>query len=354
MEGKMDDQFNRQTNTDPYRQTDNYQQGNDYQQENPYQQGNPYQQQGNPYQQSNPYQQGNPYQQSNPYQQGNPYMANGGGYYGANPEPEKAPNIFQQFALAFVPTKYSRLTKVKTGSMIGFVTLLVLIATVFSFISLVFEISSVDMEEVAAQLPDFTIKNGRLHMDEDFLLDESDVFIYMTEDIEGFSYDDADELFDEGYRKIMLIGRDRLSIMQNTEYQQFDYSQLGNLEISRTWIVTKLIPLILIIVAIAYIFVFVGKALWYFLCAAVYLLIAMLISSVMRKGQEAGALFRTAVYAKVLMFVIATAVDLLMIKNVSIPFYLRGAVTVAFMGVAIAKLPNDQTPASMQMGQGWR
>ena len=191
-------------------------------------------------------------------------------------------------------------------------------------------------------------------MDEDFLLDESDVFIYMTEDIEGFSYDDADELFDEGYRKIMLIGRDRLSIMQNTEYQQFDYSQLGNLEISRTWIVTKLIPLILIIVAIAYIFVFVGKALWYFLCAAVYLLIAMLISSVMRKGQEAGALFRTAVYAQVLMFVIATAVDLLMIKNVSIPFYLRVVVTVAFMGVAIAKLPNDQTPAPMQMGQGWR
>lgn len=323
------------------------------QQENQYQQqGNPYQQQGNPYQQ-----QGNPYQQQGtPYQQGNPYMANGGGYYGGNPEPEKAPNIFQQFPLAFVPTKYSRLTKVKTGSMIGFVTLLVLIATVFSFISLAFEIASIDMEEVAKQLPDFTIKNGRLHMDEEFLLDEGEVFIYMTEDAEGFSYDDAAELFGEGYRNIMLIGRDRLSIMQNTEYQQFEFSQLGNsLEISRTWIVTKLVPLILVVLAIVYLFIFVGKALWYFLCAAVYLLIAMLISSVMRKGQEAGALFRTAVYAKVLMFVIATIIDLLPLAGFSIPFLLRVAVTVVFMGVAIAKLPDDyQTPAPMQMGQGWR
>lgn len=288
---------------------------------------------------------------TNQYQQGNP-----GGYYGGNPEPEKAPNIFQQFALSFVPTKYDRLTKVKTGSMIAFVTLLVLIATVLSFISLALEIASVDMEEVADQLPDFTIKNGRLYLDEDFLYHEDNVFIYMTEDIDGFSYDDAAEMADEGYQNIILIGRDRISFMQNWEYQQYDFSQFGSsLEISRAWIVTKLIPLILIIVTIAYIFVFVGKALWYFLSAAIYLLAAMLLSSVMKKGQEAGALFRTAVYAKVLMFVIATVIDLLPFAGLSIPFYLRVAVTIAFMGVAIAKLPdNDQTPAPMQMGQGWQ
>lgn len=333
--------------------SNNEQQGNSYQQENPYQQGNPYQQQGNPYQQqANGYQQGNPYQQ-----QANPYTGNGGGYYGGNSEPEKAPNIFQQFVHAFVPTRYSGLTRVKTGSMIGFVTLLVLIAAMLSFLSLVFEISSVDMEEVASQLPDFTIKNGRLHLDEDFLLDEGEIFIYMTEDIDGFSYDDAAEIADEGYRDIMLIGQDRISIMQNLEYQQYDFSQFGNLEISRTWIVTKLIPIILIIVAIAYIFVFVGKALWYFLCAAIYLLFAMLIASIMKKGQETGDLFRMAVYAKVPMFVIATVIDLLPFVHFSIPFPFRVGITIAFIAVAIAKLP-DNRPAPMNMGpgmgQGWQ
>lgn len=38
---------------------------------------------------------------------------------GGNAEPQKSPNIFQQFVLAFVPTKYDRLTRVKVGSMIS-------------------------------------------------------------------------------------------------------------------------------------------------------------------------------------------------------------------------------------------
>ncbi len=340
----MDGQFN-----------ENNQQGNPYQQQgNPYQQqGNPYQQQGNPYQQ-----QGNPYQQQgNPYQQGNTYMGNGGGYYGGSPEPEKAPNIFQQFILAFVPTRYSRLTKVKTGSMIGFVTLLVLAASLLSFITLAVELSSVNMEEVAESLPDFELRDGRLYLDEDFIYDDEGIFIYMTESIDGFSYEDAADMAAEGYQNILLIGRDRLSLMQNTEYQQFDFSDFGSsMEINRSWIITKLVPFVLIILAIAYIFIFVGRALWYFLCAGVYLLIAMLISAIMSKRLEAGALFRTAVYSKVYLFVIAAIIELLPFVNFSIPFLIRVAATIAFMGVAIAKLPGNtlKTAPPMQMGQGWQ
>ena len=81
--------------------------------------------------------------------------------------------------------------------MIGFVTLLVLAATLLSFVSVMVSFSSVDMEEIAAQMPEFTLENGRLYMDEDFMLDEGGVFVYMTEDIESFSYDDVDEIIDE-------------------------------------------------------------------------------------------------------------------------------------------------------------
>lgn len=337
-EEEMDHQFNQ-----------NNQQSSDYWQGN----GN---QQGNAYQQGNTYQQGNFYQQGNTYQQGNSYMGNNGANYGGGFEPEKAPNIFQQFVLAFVPTKYSRLTRVKTGSMIGFVTLLALIATVISFFSFALEISAIDMEEVADSLPDFSVRNGQLHLDEDFCYDEGGVFIYMTEDIDEFYYEDAEELADEGYQNILLIGRDRLSLMQNHEYQQLNLSDLGSLEISRTWIVTKLIPLVLIFAVIGYVIFFVGRVLWYFLCAAVYLLIAMLISTVMNKHLETGALFRTAVYAKVFMFVIVTFINLLPLTGFSIPFLLRVAATVVFMSFAIAKLPGGRlhTAPPMPMGQGWQ
>lgn len=344
----MDNQYNQQTDGNAYQQSNAYQQGNPYQQSNAYQQGTPYQQ-------GNTYQQGNAYQQGNFYQQGNAYGGNGYGNYGGNAETQKAPNIFQQFAFSFVPNLYDRLARVKTGSMIGFVTLLVLVATLLSFITVVVEFASVDMEKLAAELPEFKLTGGRLYMEEDFLYDEGNIFVYMTEDIDAFTYDDAAGMIDEGYQDVMLVGRDRISIMQNGEYQQLDFSDLGNsFELSREWIATKLAPFIMVVMVLGYIVFFLWRVLWYFLCAAVYLLFAMLIASVMKKQVPEGALFRTAVYAKVLMFVVVTFLNLIPFVDISVPFLLRVVITTVFMGFAIAKLPDSNpTPAPM-MGQGWQ
>ncbi len=334
-----------------YQQGNGYQQGNVYQQGNGYQQGNVYQQ-GNTYQQGNVYQQGNAYQQGNTYQQGSAYQQGNGyqqgssyGNYGGDDESQKAPNIFKQFAYSFVPPLYHRLTKVKIGSMIGFVTLLVLIATLLSFGSIMVSISSIDMEEIASELPEFTLENGHLNLEEDFLFDESGVFVYMTEDIDSFSYDDADSLADEGYRDVMLVGRDRISILQNGEYQQLDYSDLGSsFALSREWIATELLPFVKVVIFLLYIVYFLWRILWYFLCAAVYLLFAMIIAAVMNKQIPGEVLFRTAVYSKVLMFVVATLLELIPLVDISVPLLFRVAVTVVFMGVAIMKLP-DNRPA---------
>lgn len=307
-------------------------------------------------QQGNFYQQGNAYQQQGAYnQQGNGYGGNGYGNYNSSSEPQKAPNIFQQFVFSFVPTLYDRLTRVKVGSMIGFVTLLVFAATLLSFASVMVSFSSIDMEEIAAKLPEFKLSDGRLHMEEDFLFDEGSVFVYMTEDIDSFSYDDADEIADEGYQDVLLVGRDRVSIMQNGEYQQLDYSDLGSgFALSREWIATKLAPFIKVVIFLLYIVYFLWRILWYFLCAAVYMLFAMLIASVMNRQVPGEALYRTAVYAKVLMFVITALLDLIPVVYLSVPFLFRAAVTIVFMGVAIMKLPDNRpTPAPM-MGQGWR
>lgn len=337
----------------PYQQGNAYQQGNLYQQGSGYQQGNPYQQgsgyqQGNPYQQGSAYQQGNPYQQGNAYQQLHPYKSNGygnqgGSYnYGGNSEQQKAPNILQQFGLSFIPPRYDELTRVKTGSMIGFVTLLALVATIISFLSLMIGFSPSDMKEVAGYLPDFEISGGRLHLEEDFVYDEEPIVIYMTEYIEEFTYEDAAELADEGYQDILLVGRDRISLMQNGEYQQLDFADFGSeLEISRDWIIEQLIPIIMVVIVIGYICFFIGRICWYFLCAAIYMLFGMLIASVMKKQLSAGALYRTAVYAKVLMFVIATLLSAVPFVVLSVPFMFRFVITMVFMGFAIAKLPDN-------------
>lgn len=285
-------------------------------------------------------------QQGNPYQQTSPYMDNGYGNYGgayhsdSGADPQKAPNIFQQFIISFMPPQYDRLTKVRTGSMIGFVTLLALIATIISFVSLALSFGSIDRNEWERVLPDFEIKDGRLYIEEDFTFDESNTFIYMTDQVSGFSYDDVSSLAAEGYRNILLVGRDSLSVMQDREYQQGRFSDLGSdLEISRDWIVDTFLPIMVVLIVIGYIIFFVGRIFWYFLCAAIYLVFALIIASVMKKQQSAGALFRIAVYSKVLMFVVAALLSVVPVVGFSVPFMLRIVVTIGFMGFAIAKLP---------------
>lgn len=271
------------------------------------------------------------------YQQNDPYMNNS--YGNNNPEPPKAPNIFEQFVLSFIPPQYSRLTKVRTGSMIGFVTLLALIATIISFAQTAVSFAFGDVKEWVNQLPEFEITGGRLHIEEDFVYDQGGVFIYLTDDIDGFSYDYAVGIAAEGYQNIILAGRDSISIMQNRKYQQADFSNFGSMEISRDWFVDTMMPLAMIGIILGYIIFFVGRVLWYFLCAAVYLLIAMIIASIMKKQQPAGELFRIAVYSKVLMFVVATFLSEVPFVNFSVPFSFRVAVTVVIIGAAIAQLP---------------
>lgn len=262
-------------------------------------------------------------------------------YYGGNPEPEKAPNIFQQFVLAFIPPRYSRLTKVRTGSMIGFVTLLALIATILSFVSVAISFSSISGSGWADAIPDFEVADGRLYIDGDFEYGESGMYVYITDEISGFTYDSASQIAAQGYYNIILIGRDRISIMRNGEYQQGNFRNLGDdMEISKDWIVNTFMPLMMAFIGVGYIFFFVGRVFWYFLCAAIYLVIALIISSILKRQLSAGALFRTAVYSKVLMFVAVSILDLIPFVNISVSLILRIAITTGFMAFAIVKLPD--------------
>lgn len=274
----------------------------------------------------------------NTNQQGNPYQ-------------QPAPNIFQQFCLSFVPPQYNRLAKVKTGSMIGFVTLLSFISSVIIFAFLLILFKSLNLREYIDQMPNFEIREGRLTVEEDFIYDEAPIYLYITDDVNAFSYEDTAKLADEGYWGIYLIGRDSLSIMQytitqiNPQYSQIDFSDIeSGIVIDKDWIVDASILLMRVSFVMGFFIFFVGSVFWYFLCAAVYLLFAMLIASVMKKQLSTGTLFRVAVYSKVLMFVAATFFSVFFLADASMLFLLRVTITVVFMGFAIAKLPEE----------GWR
>ena len=197
-----------------------------------------------------------------------------------------------------------------------------------------------------------------MSLEEDFLYEEDGMYVYMTDDVEGFTYGDAVQKVSEGYVDVILVGRDRIFIMQNRgqlRYQYVGFEMFGrNKQLSKALVVEALMPFLAGLSIILYFMIFVGRILQYFLFAAVYLLFGMVMASIMKKRIEPGVLYRTAVYAKVLMFVAAMALELIPFAFLTIPFLIRVPVTLVFMGFAIAKLPGqtNQMQAPMMMGQG--
>lgn len=263
----------------------------------------------------------------------------GTGAYSGSSAAQKAPGIFQQFIYSFIPAKYQCLTRVTVGSMVGFVTLWMLVVTLFSFLGLLISYPS-DMIDA---FPDAVVRNGKFYIEEDFLYDMSGTYIYATDDVEEFSYEETKRLQASGYRQIILVGSDKLSVMQNREYQEVYFSELMSSGefVLKDWYESTLEPIIWICIVIFGILFYVFRTLWYFLCAAIYLLIAMLAAQIFKKKLETGALFRIAVYSKVFMFAVVLVRDLIPFFHFNIPLMLRVVLTIAFMCAAIWFMPQD-------------
>ncbi|MDE7252409.1 MAG: DUF1189 domain-containing protein [Acetatifactor sp.] len=290
-------------------------------------------------------------QQTNDYK--SPYP-NTGGYtssdysnpYGNNPVQQlKAPNIFGQFAYAFVPPKYGSLTKVKVGSMIGFVVLLTLLATILSAVKFFIAFSLIGSSlGILDDLPDFELKNGRFYIDEEYKFDDGDMLVYLTDEIDEFTYDDVEYAKELGYSELILVGRDKISLLNNGQYQEKRFKDMdlsGDITISKEWIKETLMPILSILIAVGYVVFFIFRTLWYFFCAMLYFLVALVVAAIMQRKVSAGALYKTAVYSKVLMFVVGTVLGLLPFVHISVLGIINIIITITFMSFAIYMLPKN-------------
>lgn len=290
-------------------------------------------------------------QQTNDYQSS---YTNTGGYtspdysnpYGNNPVKQlKVPNIFEQFAYAFVPPKYGSLARVKVGSMIGFVVLLTLLATVLSAVKFFIDFSLIGNSlDFMDDIPDFGVKKGSFFIDEEYVFDEGDLFVYLTDEIDEFTYGDVDYAKELGYSQIMLVGRDKISILNNGQYREIRFKDINlseDITINKEWVTETLIPFLSILIAVGYVVFFIFRTLWYFFCAMLYFLVALVVAAIMQRKVSAGALYRTAVYSKVLMFVVGTILGLLPFVHISVPGIVNIVITIAFMSFAIYMLPKN-------------
>ena len=318
--------------TPSYQNYGGYQQTPNYQNNGGYQQAPNYQNYGG-YQQTPNYQNYGGYQQM-PNQQMPSYQNNIG-----NQHPTKAPNIFKQFAFSFVPPKYKDLARAKVGSMIWLIVLLVFLLTGFSFLSLVAGyVLTGGVSEMLDLFPYFEISDGEFYIDETFYVEEDNLVMYMTDDIDEFDYYDVQSLMDEGFTEIMLVGRYNICLYEDYEYQEMYFDEFGDLSFTKDDIAKWTGPFIWVIMLIIYVIWFVLRVFWYFLCAGIYLLIGMLLALIYGKKIDAGHIFKAAVFAKIPMFVLVSLFNMLPLEA-SFPGFLRVLATLILFGFGVWFLP---------------
>lgn len=254
----------------------------------------------------------------------------------ATPSETKRPNILKQFGYSFMPYRYEKLAEVKTGSMIGFVTLLSLVSTLCMLA--MFFITFVERGGADAFLdwvPEFELQNGRLSLEDDYYIKDTEYgYIYLTDQIDGFRQGDIEYIMEQGYSKAILGGSERITLIDNGQYVERYYSEFGgDLELNREIVVENLMPILWVIFGILFLVFFVGRTFWYFGCATLYFLAALLIMGLLRRKIPARVLFRTAVYAKVPLFVVTTFWTAPYLSGI-----FRIAFTAGFMAFAIGYL----------------
>lgn len=255
--------------------------------------------------------------------------------------PQKSPNIFKSFVYSFIPEKYRQLMNVKTGSMIGFVTLLMLVVTLIDFA--LFGISF--KGEFGDGFPDIVIRDGQLHIDKNFLYNSDGIYVFITDEVDEYSYEEVRALANSGYSQILMAGRDKLAYMRYWEYQEIyfsDIADVGEELVIKDWLKENLLPVLYVFIVIVFVVFFIFRVPWYFLCSAIYLLIGMLIASAFGKRLQAGQIFKIAVYSKVPVFMLALLVEVVSLMHSSMPVFIRIIITIIFMVVVFGFLSKEE------------
>lgn len=249
-------------------------------------------------------------------------------------------NLLKQFGYSFIPHRYVKLAAVKTGSMIGFVTLLSLVSTLCILASFIITFMVRGGADAFLDwVPEFELRDGILSLEDDYYVkDTGYIYVYFTDQIDGFRQNDINHIIEQGYSKAILGGNEKIVIIKNGEYVEGYYTAFGeDLELNRKIVVKKLMPLLWVVIGIMFLIYFVGRTFWYFGCAALYFLAALLITSLFRRKIPAGTLFRVAIYAKVPMFAVTTFWTAPYLSGI-----FRITVTAGFMAFAIVYLLNSQ------------
>lgn len=246
-------------------------------------------------------------------------------------------NVFSEIFYSIAGVKrYPEFLKNKKGKVVLYVTLVVLIYFAISNIRTIPDTMDVvsEVREAVIKFPDFTLKSGKLEMEEPFYY-EADGMVFDVDS--DYTYEHSISEWYEmlyNYDVALIMDKTSMVIKSNGKIDMYDYDDFGsNFQISRAWVYDKIdyiYPCVIIFLIFYYLFSLAG----YFLTALLVALVGMVMCSFMKQKLTFGQLYLLSLYAKTLPLFIKGLLNLI---NYSIPgfFILSFATACLYLGFAI-------------------
>ena len=254
-------------------------------------------------------------------------------------------NVFKEMALSIYDYgSYSQFLKNKKGKVFGFGVLLMAVYFVLTMIlpSVVLGGSFFGLADIIDEsVPDFSLKNGLLRVDDVIEYDVGTSYIYIDTD-SLYAIEDEDEIIRRfnGYMSVMIADYEKMIVKSNGAWQTLYFSYL-DLEFDKDDLV-GLVPWLYFIYVVFLVFAFIWMTALFFFGVLFVALIGMIIASCMNFQLTFGQLYLMGIYSRTLPLLVKALVAYL---PFGIPYFwvLNFGLSALIIGLAITKMKN-QTP----------
>lgn len=191
------------------------------------------------------------------------------------------------------------------------------------------------MKIVDEFVPDFSIEDGQLDVEEQFEFEDGDTYVYINTKDEGMAQDKIPEKLYQ-YGSVMIADSDSFVLKSNGQVQSLLFSDL-DLEITKSEVIEMFSPFvtIMIVVVMVIIFLFMEAALFFGVIFVA--LFGMIVASCMQAKLTFGELYKLGMYTRTTPLLIKAVLSFL---PFGIPFFwiISLGISLGYLAGAIRKM----------------
>lgn len=237
---------------------------------------------------------------------------------------EEKKNVFQELARSVWDFKsYGQFVSNTGGKVFGFSALLLavylLVTSITSAFSMLGGVPDI-WNEMLSEVPDFVLEDGELTVDGVYELDTGNSYVYVNTD-EVVSDEEIKELF-RRKKAVIVLDAERVAVQSSDGERQIVYydelcQMLGGGRYTKDSL-QQFLPYLRSIMAILFLFLFIGRIAAFYLRIVVVSLPVIVIAYLMKMNYAYGSVFKLSVYTRTVPVLLRM---LLVVTGLSIPFF---------------------------------